>query len=662
MRAAALAVGACALSALLPAAACFNPSYGNGHLACSPANVCPEGFVCSSGRCWVKGQEPKPSMDGSDLPGDAGPPEDAPLIPDLGHAADGEPTPGPDAEPVPDAPQAPLLSTLSVSDSVFEPAFSPEITSYDVNLPLSVQKVTLTAAPVDVQTVITVDGLTLPANMPSDKRVEPAMSRIEVTARLRENSMVFTTYNLNITRGGISSYVKASRIAMNHHFGRAVAVSQDTLVVGAPDDGSSGTGVGAVQDNDLAPGSGAVYVYVRTQGQWVQQAYIKPPNTTPSMQFGCSVAIAGNTIVVGASGENGGTGGTSPGTGPFNQDAKVSGAAYVYERSNGAWSLQSYVKPTITSAGDQFGTSVAIVGDTIAVGAIGENGQNGDTRKKELYLSGAAYPFFRTGTTWTQQGYLKAPDAKPETEFGASVALSGDTLVVGAPKDDGGGTRTDLSSSAPPAMDSGAAFIFTRNPAGTWTLQTGLKPTNTTPGYPFTFGSRVAIDGDVVAVGAPLESGDIESKQSMDSTVSASGAVYLFRRTGTSWKNTVRYVKASNLGGADHFGAAVALSSTLLVVGAPGEDGSATRPGGLNNDDKRDSGAAYVFNLPTPMATPMLNAYVKAPNSDTDETFGWSVSISGSNIAIGADNESGSTAEVHGPKGLHGAGVVYMHF
>jgi hypothetical protein len=669
VRTVATAVMGLALAALLPAA-CFNPTYGNGHLACT--SRCPDGFVCSSGRCWVKGQVPEPPSDGPEAILDAAPPPEdgAPPAPDLARASDTEqPAPGPDAESTPDAPEPALLQALLVSGGKLAPDFSPEIRLYEVDLPLSTQSVTVTASPAALNTELTINNMPLAPDLPSapqplDNQLSP---RIVIVATAPDGQKA--TYKITLNRGSVTSYVKASRVAMGDHFGRTVALSQDTLVVGAPDEDSGAIGIGGNQNDDTAPSSGAAYVFLRSHNSWTQQAFIKPPNTTPDMTFGSSVAIAGDTLVVGAPTENGGTGGVSTGTGPFNQDAIHAGAAYVYTRSNGGWTLQAYLKPQITSAGDQFGTSVAISGNTIAVGAIGETGVNGDPRKKPLNLSGAVYLFVRTGTTWMQQNYLKAPGGKAEIEFGSSVALAGDTLVAGAPKEDSGGVGTDPSTSAPAAMDSGAAYVFVRNGSGMWPLQTTLKPSNTTPGVPFAFGSRVAIDGDLVAVGAPLECGartntDLNQKQSKEAGDSATGAVYLYRRTGTNWNAPVRYVKAPNAGGGDHFGEAVALGPNLLVVGAPGEDGSGIGVGGTDNETKPDSGAAYVFNVSSTGVT--LNAYLKATNSDRNEAFGRAIAISGSIIAIGADNEGGSSSGVdderQNVKGLVGSGAVYTHF
>jgi hypothetical protein len=312
------------------------------------------------------------------------------------------------------------------------------------------------------------------------------------------------------------AYVKASNTGAGDYFGYSVAVDGDTVVVGAPYEDSSSTGVGGAV-NESASGSGAAYVFIRTGTTWSQQAYVKASNTGTGDSFGYSVAVDGDTVVVGARLEDSSSTGVG---GAVNESANGSGAAYVFTRTGTTWSQQAYVKASNTGAGDDFGYSVAVDGDTVVVGAILEDSSStgvGGAVNESASGSGAAYVFIRTGTTWSQQAYVKASNTGAGDRFGYSVAVDGDTVVVGAPLEDSsstgvGGAVNDSAS------DSGAAYVFTRT-GTTWTEQAYVKASNTGAGdY---FGYSVAVDGDTVVVGALSE--DIFA-----------GAAYMFLITADS--------------------------------------------------------------------------------------------------------------------------------
>src|SRR5262249_11891529 len=159
------------------------------------------------------------------------------------------------------------------------------------------------------------------------------------------------------------AYVKASNIS--GYFGTAVAISGDTVVVGAPREASNATGVNGDQDDTSAPDSGGAYVFVRNGSTWAQQAYLKASNTEAADKFGGAVAISGDTIVVGAIAES--SDATGVNGDQSNNDAQFSGAAYVFFRNGTTWSQQAYLKASNTQTSDQFANSVAVSGDTIVV-------------------------------------------------------------------------------------------------------------------------------------------------------------------------------------------------------------------------------------------------------------------------------------------------------
>jgi hypothetical protein len=150
-----------------------------------------------------------------------------------------------------------------------------------------------------------------------------------------------------------------------------------------------------------------------------------------------------------------------------NNNALASGAAYVFVRSGTTWSQQAYLKASNTEAGDLFGRAVEVSDDTIVVGAYqedsGATGVNGEQSDDSATNSGAAYVFVRNGTKWSQQAYLKASNTGANDYFGWSVAVSSDTVVVGAPRESSSATGINGNQSDNSAGNSGAAYIFVRS-------------------------------------------------------------------------------------------------------------------------------------------------------------------------------------------------------
>ena len=240
-------------------------------------------------------------------------------------------------------------------------------------------------------------------------------------------------FTLNGTVWSQQAYIKASNTGGGDEFGRSVAISDNTLVVGAHLEDSNATGINGDQDNFLANDSGAVYVFIRSGTVWSQQAYIKASNTDGGDEFGQSVAISGNTLVVGAHLEDSNATGINGDQDNFL--ANDSGAVYVFIRSGTVWSQQAYIKASNTGGGDQFGGTVTISGNTLVVGAIGEDsnatGINGDQGNNSALDSGAVYVWHISGIqdftinagiagAWfnpdtTGQGQFI--DVEPETQF-----------------------------------------------------------------------------------------------------------------------------------------------------------------------------------------------------------------------------------------------------
>jgi hypothetical protein len=388
------------------------------------------------------------------------------------------------------------------------------------------------------------------------------------------------------TRSGdswsLQATLKASNAEPGDTFGFDVAISGDTLVVGAEKEDSSATGVNGDQNDNSATDSGAAYVFVRNGTTWSQQAYIKASNTGENDHFARSVAIDGDTLVVAASGEQ--SNATGINGDQTDNSLNKAGAVYVFTRSGTQWSQQAYLKASNPDAQDKFGFVLGISGDTLVVTAEQESsnatGINGDQNNNLAPFSGAAYVFTRAGTTWSQQAYIKASNTDSADEFGRTGAsISGNTLVVGAPHEDSKATGIDGDQDDNSAPSSGAVYVYTRS--GTeWSQQAYLKASNTDDED--LFGYSVALSGDSLVVGAWR-------------AVSGAGAAYLFTRNGTMWSQQ-DYLKASNTEADDNFGNAVAISGHTVVVAAIVEDSSATGVNGdQSNNSAENSGAAYVF-------------------------------------------------------------------
>lgn len=325
------------------------------------------------------------------------------------------------------------------------------------------------------------------------------------------------------------AYLKASNTDANDTFGYCVAVSGDTVVVGAYSEDSKTSGVNGHAMDNSAPNAGAAYVFVRNGSAWTQQAYLKASNTDAGDSFGQSVAVSGDTIAVGATGED--SGATGVNGNESDNSASNAGATYIFIRNGATWTQQAYLKASNTGVGHFFGSSVSVSGSTVVVGAPAETsnatGVNGNQNDNSAIYAGAAYVFVYNGTTWTQQAYLKASNTQANDWLGASVAISGDTVVVGAYNEDSSSTGINGNQSDNSAFESGAAYVYIRNGA-TWSQQFYLKASNT--GILDNFGFAASVSGDLVVIGALNEASSangVNGNQN-DNITFQSGAVYIF--------------------------------------------------------------------------------------------------------------------------------------
>ncbi|MGI8721302.1 MAG: FG-GAP repeat protein [Geodermatophilaceae bacterium] len=424
-----------------------------------------------------------------------------------------------------------------------------------------------------------------------------SLIRVPSRGRLRLLWAAAVALGVLIGSGGISSaYAGAYQVTKltdvdgggkYDRFGYEVAANGDTVLIGAPYD-----------DADLK-NQGSASVFVRSGTGWALQAELTASDAAQGDQLGASVALDGDTALVGATEAN--VAGRS--------DA---GAAYVFRRSPTGWIEQAKLTPPRPDSDSGFGYSVALKGDLAVVGELYADDSTGAA-------TGAVHVFIRSGTTWTLRDTLFPSDGEGAGAggvfiggdlFGISVALDQDTLVVGA-----AGHGVGVSG----ATDAGAAYVFVRSGTG-WTAQAELSAADPTPGAGF--GGSVALSNGTALVGAEL-----------DRAGKASGSAYAFVRTGTTWAQQANLTPSDGAPN-DQFGNAVALIGNTAVIGSlyggpPGANGSAT-------------GAAYVFVRSGTSWTQRLE--LAPPDGAGGERFGGSVSLDWSTLVVGASFAPGGGA------------------
>ena len=316
-------------------------------------------------------------------------------------------------------------------------------------------------------------------------------------------------------------------------FGSSIAFDGETTVVGAPFDDSK---------------KGAAYLFVKPDDGWdnrngtdpvdlTDPAKLTPPNAAVEDEFGYSVAMDGNTVVVGAYSDDS--------TDTDGNPVANSGSAYVFTKPGNAW-VSTSTAATLTAsdaaAGDEFGSSVAVDGNTIVVGASGDDGD-------ALEFTGSAFVFVKPNGGWVSTSTaakLIAYTRGNQDYFGRSVAIDGDTIVVGADGQE---------------SNRGSAFVFAE-PSGGWVnnTETAQLPASVRSGG-HRFGFSVALDGDTVVIGAYGEA-------------SSKGSAYAFTMPGTGWANGTETAQltASDAADNDRFGSSVAIDGDTVVVGAQNND------------------------------------------------------------------------------------------
>lgn len=352
--------------------------------------------------------------------------------------------------------------------------------------------------------------------------------------------------------------------------GTSVAVAQDVFVVGAPGDDDSGSN------------SGAAYVWRLKESGWIEEQKLVASDGTADDQFGRTVAISEDVVIVGAFGNGDG------------------GAAYVFRFNGLSWVQEAKLVPADSVSGDSFGFAVSLSGDVALIGAYGADdlGTN----------SGAAYVFRFDGAAWVEEYKLLASDGEAYDFFGAAVALSGDAALVGAYLDD------DVASSG------GAAYVF-RFGGSLWTQEQKLWASDGATDD--RFGAALAISGDALIVGVKQD----------DDKGANSGSAYIFAFNGATWVEESKLLPSDGLE-QDKFGVAVGLSGDVAVVGSYWHEHS-----GIT-----DAGAAYLYRFDG--SDWVEDEKLVAPDAWYWDYFGASVAVAGDLAVVGAvqDDNKGNNS------------------
>ena len=303
--------------------------------------------------------------------------------------------------------------------------------------------------------------------------------------------------------------VTASDGTANSYFGSAAALNGSTALIGADGDNSF---------------QGAAYLFTKSNGSWSEGQKLTASDGLPGDEFGYRVALADNTLLVGAF--------TATVGGVVSQ-----GAAYVFTQSDGTWSESQKLTASDGALFDNFGASVALDGSTLVVGANGATvGGNA--------AQGAVYVFTESNGTWTQTQKLTANDGAAYDNFGLSVALKGSTILVGSP-------RAAIGANA----GQGALYVFTES-NGTWSQTQKLTASDGAAND--SFGESVALEGSTALIGA------------YNATVNGhplQGAAYIFTESNDSWSEGQKLAASDGTPNAN-FGNAVALEAGTALIGA----------------------------------------------------------------------------------------------
>lgn len=425
--------------------------------------------------------------------------------------------------------------------------------------------------------------------------------------------------------------VVASDRASGDNYGYNIAISGDYAVVGSPFNDLDASAANSMSN------AGAAYILKQTNGIWSQVQKIVSSDRAASDNFGYRVAIDGNYIVIGAWGEDEDANGSNTLGG--------AGSAYIFKNSGGTWSQIKKIVASDRRTADNFGISVTISGNYIAVGA---HLQDFDVNNaNQVNSAGSVYLYYNNSDTWNQVQKLVATDRSWQDYFGISLSMSGDYLAIGARQE---GTESYMTSSSPSYLLAnnvdkntcqGAVYMY-QNVSSTWTyVQKITAPTRNALDL---FGWSVSLSGSTLVIGAPGEDEDMNESN----TITDAGAAYVYKNFSDSWRFTQKLVstdRATN----DILGRDVSTDASHIIVGAFQEDEDAN-----NSNSLTDAGSVYIFDEVN--SAWIQSKKIVAPDRASQDNFGYRVAISGNSILSTAYLED---EDVSGNTTLSNAGSIY---
>ena len=356
--------------------------------------------------------------------------------------------------------------------------------------------------------------------------------------------------------------IVASDRAASDFFGRDVAISGNYILVGSWSNDLDENG------NNPLSAAGAVYIFKNNSGTWTQIQKLVAPVRDAGATFGSAVSISGNQLVIGTSSEE--------------EDADEAntlfkaGAAYVYKLSDGVWEFEQKIDASDRSTDDQFGISVSISGEKVAIGAnLEDHDASGNNFSS---LAGSVYLFNKINGTWIETQKIVASDRSTGDRFGTYVSLSEDQLLVTAAFDQ------DDASNSNPLSNAGSAYFFEYNGSSWSQLQKVDAPDRESSDQ---FGWSGSVSGDQAVIGAFNEDEDADEMNS----ASNAGSAYVFRKNAGTW-NFLEKIVASDRESSDFFGHRVGISGDHIIVGALLEDEDAN-----GNNSLSSAGSAYIFEI-----------------------------------------------------------------
>lgn len=520
------------------------------------------------------------------------------------------------------------LTNLTITNTSLDQTFNSGVTLYTAATKFLITSVQLTPTSADSNAVITINNLVVTSGALSQPVYLAEGSNAINVKVTSADGLTVKTYTVTAIRETANNFAQKAYIKSDFQtakaFGGALSGPYGTVSKGVVVDGNT-LAISVIQDDapDVTTVISGVYIFVRTDGVWAFQQRLT--NNLVLEFFGSFIDLQGDTLAVGAPSA---VRGTAP-------NYVVSGAVHIFTRNAGVWSLEQIIEPDTLVTGILFGASIAVEGNTIAIGAPWQLYTDGPFTS----LAGAVYIFTRSGTTWSQQVMLTPNNLNIGDAFGHNLDLFNDTLVVSSPgeRSDAKGINGDGSDNS--IKDSGAVYVF-KGAGPSWNQEAYIKSDVAITGY----GKKLALYGNTLAVTSINED-----------------KVYIYSNVSGSWTKDSEVQPNIAASFNQSFGSSIGLYKNTLIVGSVRQSSDAT---GINGNQagtgKLGSGAAYVFARNGNSWTE--EAFIKASNADAGDGFGNMVSIFEDNIAISAFKERSFATGINGDQYSFGfnEGAVYV--